>query len=142
MKIMGFVVAFALCGLFLFSMLNFGVGVQEAYNISDGLATNPQISSTIGNLTDNLGGMDETAGTHENSTNAQGQITENYGNVLLGGIGSTISAFTQMPLLIYNVVIKQVGITIGIHPIVIGLLTAFMLILMVLMLWRVIRTGE
>jgi len=37
MKVMGFVVSFALCGLFLFSMLSFGVGVQDSYNVSEGL---------------------------------------------------------------------------------------------------------
>ena len=142
MKIMGFVVAFALCGLFLFSMLNFGVGVQEAYNVSDGLMSNAGINNTFGELNTGLGGIKDDAEVQRNATSGNDQITASFGSFLLNGIGSTISVFTDIPLMIYGIVVEGSATALGIPPIVIGLLTAFMLILMVLMLWRVIRTGE
>jgi len=56
MKVMGFVVSFALCGLFLFSMLSFGVGVQDSYNVSEGLLSSEGINQTYTDLKTGLGG--------------------------------------------------------------------------------------
>jgi len=142
MKVMGFVVSFALCGLFLFSMLSFGVGVQDSYNVSEGLLSNAGINETYNDLSTGLGGIEDSASAQRNATSGTDQITPSFGSFLLNGIGSTITIFTGMPLMIYNIVVKGTATTLGIPNIVVSLLTAFMLILIVLMLWRVIRTGE
>jgi len=89
-----------------------------------------------------VGGIEASASAQENATSGINQITPSFGSFLLNGIGATIGIFTGMPLLIYNIVIQGTATALGIPNIVISLLTAFMLILIVLMLWRVIRTGE
>jgi|TARA_R100000093_G_scaffold35691_1_gene18851 hypothetical protein len=141
MKVMGLFSAFALCGLFLFAMLNFGFGIQENYNVNNTILSHTGLNETFADLDSELSGFDEQATAQWNAT-SQEQVTESFGSLLLGGIGNAVKTFTSMVTSVYNIVIVQSAGLLGIPPVVVTLLTSFLMVMIVLMLWRVIRTGE
>ncbi len=132
---------FVLIGVFVFAGISFIVTTQRDNGVTNTILDNDVINRTYSNLETDLGGLSSNASTQKESF--ESEIPERgFGSLLIFAIVGVGNKFTGMIVGIYNILIVLPASLLGISPIVIGALTAILLLSLILLVWRVYRVGS
>lgn len=142
---MGFrdlVLGVVLAGLFVISMLTFGIGFAGDNNANQSIVDAPFIAPLNDSLQSNLEGVKTiTEGQRESfeSQEAQGGVDQGFGLTSIVGV---IFTFTGMLFTTFQILINTLSIAIGFPPLVVDIIVGAVILTIVLMGWRVIKTGQ
>ncbi len=132
---------FVLIGVFVFAGISFIVTTQRDNGVTNTILDNDVINRTYSNLETDLGGLSSNASTQKESF--ESEIPERgFGSLIIFAIVGVGNKFTGMIVGIYNILIVLPASLLGISPIVIGALTAILLLSLILLVWRVYRVGS
>ena len=132
---------FVLIGVFVFAGISFIVTTQRNNGVTNTILENDIINRTYSNLETDLGGLSSNASTQKESF--ESEIPERgFGSLIIFAIVGVGNKFTGMIVGIYNILIVLPASLLGISPIVIGALTAILLLSLILLVWRVYRVGS
>lgn len=135
------VIAFLLVGLFMFSLISFGVELAADNEINQTILSHPTINSSYQKIESNLSTAASTASGQR--ANFETEIpTESFGSLLFYSIVSAGKVFGGMMASMYNLITGSFSEVLGVSPIVLGTITAIILMSMVLLAWRVYKSGE
>jgi hypothetical protein len=130
-----------LIGLFIFAMVSFAVEFGTQNDANQTILDNEAINSTYVDLESDLN-------TAINTTESQrggffkdipviGEIS-----VILNSIVGTVRVFIELMKGFYDLTLGLIAKTLGINPIIMGVITAIILMTTILLAWRVYRSGE
>jgi len=136
----GFLITFILLSMFIVALINFGVQFADDTQSSKSLIDHPSISVLNSTVTANL-------------SNAQGLAQGQRDNVekdtpiiafdfLLSSIVGTWRIFNSVTFNIINVVADISHNVLGVPPIIIGAVLSIMLITVIYLGWKMIKTGQ
>lgn len=132
---------FALIGIFVFSMLSFGITLQLNNGVTDPITNNPVINSTFNRLESNLSSYGSQ--TQAQRASFESEIPERgFGTLIIFSIVSVGQKFTAIIITTYNILIVLPASILGISPVVISVLGSILIVTLLLLVWRVIRAGS
>lgn len=132
---------FALIGIFVFSMLSFGITLQLDNGVTDPITNNPVINSTFNRLESNLSSYGSQ--TQAQRASFESEIPERgFGTLIIFSIVSVGQKFTAIIITTYNILIVLPASILGISPVVISVLGSILIVTLLLLVWRVIRAGS
>ena len=137
-----FAVGVVLAGLFTIALLTFGVGFAGENNANQSIADERLIAPFNDSLQANLEGIKGiTEGQREafESQEAQGGQDQGFGLTSIVGI---IFTFTSMMFTTFGIIINTVSSAIGLSPLVVDIIIGAMILTIVLLGWKVIKTGQ
>lgn len=135
-----YIITFLIVGLFMFSMISFVTNLQSENNAVVTLANDPTVINITGSLTSELEAFETLSNNQRESFDSETPSTsfgelifESITNVgrVIGGVGTTFYA-----------IIATASLAIGINPLVINVIGGIIIITIVLLAWRLYRTGE
>ena len=133
-------ITFALIGVFVFASIGFIVQTQIDNDVDSTILENEVINKTYTNLETDLDDFGSKAQTQKESF--ESEIPERgFGSLIIFAIIGAGQKFTGMITGVYNIFIVLPASVLGISPIVIGVLTAMLVVSLVLLIWRVYRAG-
>ena len=134
-------ISFALLGMFVFATISFIVATQTENNLESTILENAVINKTFINLETNL--SDFRTQTQTQKESFEGEIPERgFGSLIIFAIVGVGQKFTGLIMTVYNIVIVLPASILGVSPVVIGVMTAILLVSVVLLGWRVYRVGS
>ncbi len=129
-------------GLFSFALISFMVQINLGNTTNTSLLDNPSIEKAFGNISHQLNKSQERTETQREA------FARESSNPILTTIGfiftSIINAgqlFISMSIGMFNTIFIATAELLGIHPIVIGVIFAILLITAIFSLWKVIKAG-
>ena len=132
---------FSLIGIFVFSMLSFGITLQSDNGVTDPITNNPVINSTFNRLETNLSSYGSQ--TQAQRANFESEIPERgFGTLIIFSIVSVGQKFTAIIITTYNILIVLPASILGISPVIISVLGSILIVTLLLLVWRVIRAGS
>jgi len=137
----GLIITTLLIGLVIFAMLSWALTFQLSNNADETLLDNPSINKTYSNLYTHL---DSAQGTSESQRTGFEQEVPTVGtdSFLFSSIIGAVKTFTSTIANIFSVTFVYIGSVLGIHPVVIGVFVAIIIITAILLAWRVAKIGE
>ena len=134
-------IGFALVGLFAFAIISFGVGMANDNNSNDSILDDSSINKMNSTLGSSLSGFRSLSqGQRENF---ESEIpTSGFGVLIIFAIISAGKVFTGMVLGIWNILLLPFKSAIGISPIVLGVFSSILVIVIILGAWRLYKAGE
>ncbi len=133
-------VTFALIGIFVFAGISFIVQTQLDNDVENTILENEVINKTFTNFETDL--SDFSSKTQTQKESFESEIPERgFGSLIIFAIIGVGQRFTGMITGVYNIFIVLPASILGISPIVIGVLTSILIVSLVLLIWRVYRTG-
>lgn len=133
-------VTFALIGVFVFAGISFIVTTQLDNDVENTILENEVINKTYTNLETDLGDFGSETQTQKESF--ESEIPERgFGSLIIFAIIGVGQRFTGMITGVYNIFIVLPASILGISPVVIGVLSAMLMVSLILLVWRLYRTG-
>ncbi len=133
-------ITFALIGIFIFAGIAFIVQTQTDNSVNGTILDN-DIIFTVYNRT-NLTLLEFRDNSSEQKGNFESEFPERgFGSLIIFAIVGVGNVFTGMILGVYNIFIILPARVLNISPVVIGTLTSILIVSLVLLVWRVYRTG-
>lgn len=133
-------ITFALFGLLVFSLMSFIIKVQTDNNAENPLLDNKIINSSYYQLQSNLTSAEEDAnqqkGIFEEET-----PTISFGSLVFTTITSIGKVFSGIIMSVYNLLIKLPMSILGVSPLIAGVISTILIILIILGLWEVYKLG-
>ena len=134
-------ISLILVSLFFFAMSSFVIGYAQINNANQTILDDPAFNSSFGNIQLELEGIQGGGqNTRENFEQEVPQIDNNF--VLLTSIISSIKIVTSSTVALYNVITQTVSQQLGVNAIVLTVLSGIFLLILILLGWRVIKSGE
>lgn len=130
----------AIFGLLIFGMFSLGITLQDNNSTNESLKNNTLINTTYNNLSSRLDDLEDSTNTQKANFESESP-TLGFGSLIFFTITSAGKVFNGLVIGIYNVLIKFPVTTLGLSPIVSGVLTAVLVVLIVLGLWAVYKLG-
>ena len=130
-----------LIGLFIIALGSFSVYLTSENNVNNTLMENQAFNSTFGKLQTELDSAQETFEAQRNVTE-QTIPTESSDSLPISTIPSTASIITTTFRNIYNLTFGLISSVLGISPIVTLTVTAILVLTVILMIWRLVKTGQ
>jgi ABC-type uncharacterized transport system fused permease/ATPase subunit len=133
-------ITFALFGLLVYSLLSFIIIIQDDNNAESKLTDNPLINKSFYQLESNLSTAEAKA--NQQKTNFEEESpTISFGSLVFNTITSIGKVFSGMILGVYNVLIKLPISLLGVSPVIAGIISTILVILIILGLWEVYKLG-
>ena len=128
---------FTLIGIMVFSLLSFGVSIQENNGVTDNILNDEFMNRTFSGLETNLSAFKaEAQGQRENF---EGEVPERgFGTLLIFSIVTVGQKFVAMIVAIFNILTVLPAQSLGIPKSIIGSLEGILLVSLILLVWRVI----
>ncbi len=134
-------VNFALLGLFVLAFISFNVTVQENNDVTDTIRSNSVINSTYVDLDSELGQYQAKGQNQSENQDDENPLAQD-GSLIFFTIKNTGSVIKGMVNGVYNVIIVIPGQILGFPELVMGVMTAILMILLTLAAWRLYKAGE
>ena len=134
-------VTFALIGIFVLCMINFGIQIARDNDSTTSIMDNPQMNATFSGLETNLS-------TFQSQTSAQRDIFEGdnpkvgLGFFMLETIMGAGRVFTGMVFGVFSLLLGPLATIIGISPVIIGIIASILIVSIILAAWRAYKVGE
>ncbi|KKL68884.1 hypothetical protein LCGC14_2120530 [marine sediment metagenome] len=136
----GIAIASLLVGIFVFALLSFGNQIAIDNNVPNILLEEEQFNRTFRNLDSNLSeaikDINASRGEFFKDIPIIGEIT-----IILSSIVAVGRVFTVVVRNLYSLTLGLIAETLGISPIVMGILSSIILVSIILLIWRVYRSG-
>lgn len=133
-------VSFAIIGLAIFSIFQFGIDLQSESNVTDKFIDNTVINTVYVDLGSNLGNLRENA-TKQKQLFESESPTSGFGSILLFSILSAGKVFNGMIIGIFNIIIVLPATFLGVNEIVISVIATILILAIILGLWSVYKLG-
>lgn len=130
-----------LLGLFIFAIMSASIGLTSENNVNNTLMESESINSTFGNLQTQL---ETTQSTTNGTKSAFEQETPTLGtdSFLFSSIINAGKVFTTLISSIFNLTFGLISEVLGISPIILGVLSAILLLSIILLAWKLYKTGK
>jgi len=133
-------VIFAVVGIFVLAMISFGVNLQESNDVNDTILNNDVINHSYHNLDTTLSNSKDNSsralGSFENETASGG-----FGSLVFFTIPSAMKIVRGLITGVFSILIQFPAQILGISPSIIAILEAILLILIIVSLWRLYKSG-
>ena len=133
-------ITFALFGLLVFSLMSFIVKIQTDNDAESSLLDNEIINKSFYQLESNLTNAEKDAnqqkGIFEEET-----PTVSFGSLVFTTITSIGKVFSGIIMGVYNLLIKLPMSILGVSPVIAGVISTILIILIILGLWEVYKLG-
>ncbi|MFA6190643.1 MAG: hypothetical protein WC711_04025 [Candidatus Staskawiczbacteria bacterium] len=144
MKFKTLFVTMALFGLMIFCLVSFIYTVQKdngaEYGTGHNILDNKILNKSFQQLESNLSGMESKANTQKG--NFEGEApTISFGSLVFTTITSIGKVFNGMIVGVYNLLIKLPMELLGVSPVIAGVISTILVILIILGLWEVYKLG-
>ncbi len=132
---------FVFAGIYIFAMMSFAVNLTNDNNVNNTLMESQAVNSTFGNLEAQLQAVPDNA---NGSKSAFEQETPTLGtdSFLFGSIISAGKTFTTMITGVFNLMFGLISETLGVSPIILGVFSGLLLITIILLGWKLYKTGK
>lgn len=131
---------FAIIGVFIFASISFIVTTQIDNSANNTILENDVINRTYERLETNLSDFGSQTQTQRESF--ESEIPERgYGSLIIFAIVGIGQRFSGIIASVYNIIIVLPASILGVSPVVISTITAIVLVSMILLIWRVYRSG-
>ena len=134
-------VSFAVLALLVFATFSFIVAFQNDNNATDKIISNSIINRTFNNLDNNISVLGKNMSTEEQNQNNDA-ITESSGSLVMFSISNAGKTVKGIIFGLFNVLIILPASFLGIPSQVIIILTSILAITLLILFWRLIRSGE
>lgn len=138
------IISFMVVGLFVFSMITFGIGIATLNN-GQSIASDQRINSTYGSYVTQLADVQSTAEQQRDKFDSESP-TLSFGEILFESIVGVGRTFTSSMVGFMDTTFNLIFVTIfGGDPtfaVVIGTIIGIVLLSIVFLLWRVYKAGE
>lgn len=141
MEFKGLIITALLVGLFIFAVISFGIQLAENNNANMSILNNPSINKSFASITSELEEAEDTAESGRVGLWSGIPILEEVG-IVLDSIVSVGQVFSGMVIGVFGITFELITTTLGIPPIVLGVITAIILISIVLLAWSVFKAGK
>ncbi len=139
------IISFMLVGLFVFAMINFGIGVVVLNDGANSITDDARINSTFGQLESELENVQATAEDQRDKFDSESP-TLSFGEILFESIVGVGRTFTSTTVGFMDVTFTLIFDSVfGGDPafaVVMGTVVGVMLLSIVFLLWRVYKAGE
>ena len=133
-------ITFALIGIFAFASMSFIVTTQLDNNVNNTILENEVINKTFTDFETDL--SDFSSKTQTQKESFESEIPERgFGSLIVFAIVGVGQRFTGMITGVYNIFIVLPASILGISPVVISVITAILVVSLILLIWRVYRSG-
>ncbi len=133
-------VIFALIGVFVFASISFIVKTQTDNSVTRTILEDGIINRTYVDLESNLNSTREQVQTQKDSFESENP-ERGFGSLIIFSIVGVGKTFAGMTLGVYNIFIVLPSEVLGIPRIVVGVFTAILVVSLILLVWRVYRSG-
>lgn len=130
-----------LTAVFFFAIVNFGVTLTNNNNVNNTLLDNSVFNETFNSLENNLSNVQDTAQGQRENFEEETPIIGTDAFLFTSIIGAA-KTFGSMMIKMYDLTFGLLGQVLGISPIIIGVFTGMLLILLIFLTWRFIKTGR
>ncbi len=137
----GLIITALLVGLFIFALISFGVQLAKNSDANMSILDNPAINDSFVSIESKLGEAKDTAEAGRKGLWSGIPLLEEVG-IILDSIVSVGQVFSQMVIGVYELTFGLITETLGISPIVLGVITAIVLVSIVLLAWSVFKSGK
>ena len=137
----GLIVTSMLTALFIFAMISGGIYLSSNNDKNSPLLQNEAINNTFNELEDQLPATQGIASTQKNNTFLENP-KEGSDSWLFGTIIGASKVFTGVWRNFYDLTFGLISETLGVSPIILGVITAILVVIILLMFWRLIKVGE
>ncbi len=135
------VISIVLVGLFIFAFISFGGQIALDNGANNTILTNPAVNKSFIDIQSQL---EEVQIDTENQKQAWFEDVPIVGdiNLIWKSLTGIIRVFFDVIVNMYNLIISLISETIGISPVVLNTIAALLSISMLLLLWRLVRSGS
>ena len=133
-------ITFALIGIFVFASISFIVTTQTDNEVENTILENEDINRTYVDLESNLNSTRSQVQTQKDSFESENP-ERGFGSLIIFSIVGVGKTFAGITLGVYNIFIVLPSAVLGIPRIVVGILTAILVVSLILLIWRVYRAG-
>jgi len=142
MNMRSLIISALLIGLFMYAMISFGAQLAIDNEANQSILDHDSINDSFRGLDTQLGNAQDQAQSQRVGFEGENIEDERSDSLLFLSIVSAARVFTSMLINIYNLTFGLASETLGINPVIIGVFSAILLIVLLLMAWRLIKTGE
>lgn len=132
---------YAIVGLFVFSLFAFVIIFEGNNNVQNGILTNPIINSSYNNLNSTLSGFQTTTNNTKNNFE-KGTPTVGIGELVFNTLFSGGRILNGMIIAIFNILIILPAQFLGLSAAIFGVLFSILLVSIMLLFWRLIKSGQ
>lgn len=133
-------VTFALFGLLVYSLMSFIVKIQIDNDAENNLLDNEIINKSFYQLESNLTSAEEKANQQKAGFEEESP-TISFGSLVFTTITSIGKVFSGIIMGVYNLLIKLPMSILGVSPVVAGVLSTILIVLIILGLWAIYKLG-
>lgn len=135
-----YLVSFILIGLFIIAMISFSVGFANENNSTITIIGESKIKYTYTALNDTLSDLNKNTGSQENATSSD---PGSFGaeSIILTSIWGSLKVFWSSIKDVSNILATFMKY-IGVSYLVIGVILSIIIITIIFLAWKTIRTGE
>ena len=133
-------ITFALIGIFVLASISFIVKTQTDNEVTNTILENDVINSTYVDLETNLNSSRGVVQKQKDSFESENP-ERGFGSLIIFSIVGVGKTFAGMTLGVYNIFIVLPSEVLGIPRIVVGVFTAILVVSLILLVWRVYRSG-
>ena len=137
----GLIITAMLLALFIFAMINGGVYMADQNGQTSPLLNNTAINNTFNDLESDLPATQQIAAQQKNNTFLENPI-EGSDSFLFSTIIGAGKVFTGVWRNFYDLTFGLISETLGISPVILGVFSAILLIVILLLFWRLIKVGQ
>lgn len=133
--------SFVIIGVFIVAAMSFVVVMQQENNVTDDMLQNDIINNTFTDLGGDLSQIKSDSDSQRDSF--EDEIPERgFGNLIIFSVVGVGKKFTGMIVGVYNTIIVLPAGILGVPEVVIGALTSILTLTLILLAWRVYRSGS
>ena len=135
------VISIVLVGLFIFAFISFGGQIAVDNDANDSILSNPSINKAFIEINNSL---EEVRVDTEEQKEAWFEDVPIVGdiNLIWKSLTGIIRVFFDVVVNMYNLIVSLISETIGISPVILNTIAALLSISMLLLLWRLVRSGS
>jgi len=135
------IVGFLLASLFAFCLIQFGFDIAKNNETNQSILDNSLMNSTYLNLEDDLSNLKDNAQKQRTAFEEE-KTSLAAGYFILGTILGAAKIFMGIIMTFLNILFLPLSSIIGIPPVVLGVLTAILIVSLIFMAWRALKAGE
>ncbi len=140
MKMITFIIAALLTTLFVVALTSYGIELTNTHGVNNPLMNDSTFNDTFEDMKTELEGSQITA-EEQLSVSLNTTPTTSGGESSLESTPSTAHTFWKAATSMYNLIFKSLGGQLGIPSIILTTITAILVISIVLLIWKLWKTG-
>lgn len=134
-----FIITGLIVGIFIFAIINFGVQLSSENNANTTILENQKINSSFTSMNTTLSNTQDTLNSSETSFFSDTIIGD--AGIIIESIVGVANVATGIITAVYSLTFGMVASTLGVSSLVVSIFSAIVLITIILLSWRTIKSG-